>query len=251
MKKFNEDLTKFIQKHWIESYFCAALMLAVVVNIGMNLPIASLNASLEAPTWLGFWGSYLGGAIGCLPAIAAYRRSIDESKRQIEKEEANRRLSVRPILNLSSTPLERSFHALPHIFFSTAEGFKPMSSQLSTSIDIALHDSPQKGIKICIKNLGFGHALNVKLSYFGTVHYLGTIEQGSSTDQLFYLSNFKIHAWEKPSQLTAITFSIFLTYEDVFCNEYKQTINLILFSDEYSVVSDIKPVLIKRENIDA
>ena len=113
MKKLNHRLTKFIQDHWIGSYFLAILLLAIIINIGMQIPVISFNPSLDAPIWLTFWGSYLGGAIGCLPAIAAYRHSIDESKRQIERDEANHRLNVRPILNISFAPLGRSFYKLP------------------------------------------------------------------------------------------------------------------------------------------
>lgn len=96
MKKSKQKLTKFIQKHWVAAYFCAALMIAVVVNIGMSLPITSFNTLLDEDDWLTFWGSYLGGAIGCLPAIAAYRHSIDESDRQHKESEESRRLAVMP-----------------------------------------------------------------------------------------------------------------------------------------------------------
>lgn len=257
MKKLNHRLTKFIQDHWIGSYFLAILLLAIIINIGMQIPVISFNPSLDAPIWLTFWGSYLGGAIGCLPAIAAYRHSIDESKRQIERDEANHRLNVRPILNISFAPLGRSFYKLPYISFSTLEGFEPVSPPQERDIDNALRQFPEKGSLLSIKNLGFGHALNATLTYtnpctnFKTIHYLGTIERDSLIEQLFYFSNFKTVASKKAPIPTAITYSLFLSYEDVFCNEYKQQLHLILFPDEYAIVSETKPVLIKKESINA
>lgn len=78
MKKLNHRLTKFIQNHWFGFYVVVMLAIPGIVNFLMNLAIPTLP-ELTAPTWLGFWGSYLGGAIGCLPALAAYDPSLFES----------------------------------------------------------------------------------------------------------------------------------------------------------------------------
>lgn len=51
---------------WLILYVLAILVVAGVIDLFMYLAIPTAPG-LNAPTWLTFWGSYLGGAIGCLP----------------------------------------------------------------------------------------------------------------------------------------------------------------------------------------
>lgn len=66
--------------HWIILYVVAILLVACAVNGLMYLAVPTLP-DLNAPTWLTFWGSYLGGAIGCLPALAALYDNRREARR--------------------------------------------------------------------------------------------------------------------------------------------------------------------------
>ena len=98
MKKLNHRLTKFIQNHWFGFYVVVMLAIPGIVNFLMNLAIPTLP-DLNAPSWLGFWGSYLGGAIGCLPALAALYDNRREARRQHEESERSRRLAVMPVFD--------------------------------------------------------------------------------------------------------------------------------------------------------
>ena len=61
--------------HWLWKYVAAILLFAATVNGAMYLPIPTLS-TLTSGDWLGFWGGYLGGAIGCIPAIAALLHDV-------------------------------------------------------------------------------------------------------------------------------------------------------------------------------
>lgn len=86
---------------WILGYVAAILAIAVVINIAMGFSIPT-NASLNGPTWLGFWGSYLGGAIGCVPALLALYDNRREARRQHEESEKSRRLAAMPVFDCKS-----------------------------------------------------------------------------------------------------------------------------------------------------
>lgn len=187
MKKDKQKLTKFIQKHWIAAYFCAALIIAVVVNIGMRLPIVSFNTSLKSDTWLTFWGSYLGGAIGCLPALAAYRHSIDESDRQHKESEESRRLSVMPVFDC-------------RIRYISTEYAKDDSSQYFVidsngtlregDFDDWLElDCYQKCNYIDLCNCGLGPALQAKLRFKDHCVDLFNLKNGYTAHYIFFPSD--------------------------------------------------------------
>ena len=53
--------------HWIILYVVVILLVACAVNGLMYLAVPT-SPGLTAPSWLDFWGGYLGGAIGCVPA---------------------------------------------------------------------------------------------------------------------------------------------------------------------------------------
>ena len=93
---------------WIFLYILGILLLAAIVNALMGLSIPT-DASLNAPTWLGFWGSYLGGAIGCLPALAALYDNRREARRQHEESEKSRRLAAMPVFDCRIRHVSRSY----------------------------------------------------------------------------------------------------------------------------------------------
>ena len=96
---------------WILGYAAVILVIAVVINVAMGFSIPT-NAGLTAPTWLGFWGSYLGGAIGCIPAFLALQHSITESKHHRKEAQQERQLSARPVFDCRIRYVSRSFARL-------------------------------------------------------------------------------------------------------------------------------------------
>lgn len=206
MKKDKQKLTKFIQKHWIAAYFCAALIIAVVVNIGMRLPIVSFNTSLKSDTWLTFWGSYLGGAIGCLPAIAAYRHSIDESNRQHQEfqeqlqesrkqadeqygnMEKDRHLSHLPVIDnrlkyiKSLTDLSSVSISSIRILLeqgSIPNGYAPKTPDL-VEIQNILKKNKLDVVLLNIRNVGHGPALAISLYFAASAFSIGTLAEQES-----------------------------------------------------------------------
>lgn len=85
--------------HWLWKYVAAILLFAAAVNGAMYLPIPTLS-TLTSSDWLGFWGGYLGGAIGCIPAIAALLHSQAEAKRLHEETAEAQRCSVLPVFSV-------------------------------------------------------------------------------------------------------------------------------------------------------
>lgn len=185
MKKDKQKLTKFIQKHWIAAYFCAALIIAVVVNIGMRLPIVSFNTSLKSDTWLTFWGSYLGGAIGCLPAIASYRHSIDESSRQHKESEESRRLAVMPVFDcrIRYVSTEYAKNNSSNFFLVDPDGV--LREAIDDGDDWSeLYFCPDCNyIDLC--NCGLGPALQVKLRFKDHCVDLFNLKNGYTAHYIF------------------------------------------------------------------
>lgn len=246
---------------WLAAYVVVILAIALLINAAMLLPIPTI-AALDAPTWLTFWGSYLGGAIGCIPAIAAYRHSIDDSKRRDEAEERKRRLDVRPIMLISSSPVAASdIKNYPLVIFSSSEGLLDWGTSMQDQVPIL----PNTCL-LTIKNLGQGHALNLKLSYetprgmFTSVE-LGTLEKEKAMRTVFCFSDF-ISSPDSDSDpgpgpdsdadsdpdtdsLAFYILNLTLTFEDVLRNEYQQKIHLSYDAVFFNFLSRPDPVLKK------
>lgn len=222
MKKDKQKLTKFIQKHWIAAYFCAALIIAVVVNIGMSLPIASFNTLLDEDTWLTFWGSYLGGAIGCLPAIASYRHSIDESSRQHKESEESRRLAVMPVFDC-------------RIRYISTEYAKDNSSQYFVidsngtlregDFDDWLElDCYQKCNYIDLCNCGLGPALQAKLRFKDHCVDLFNLKNGYTAHYIFFpIDKYFLSSNAKHT----VCFTV--ECQDIYGNLYAQELSFKVF----------------------
>lgn len=236
---------------WLAAYVVIILAIALLINAAMLLPIPTI-AALDAPTWLTFWGSYLGGAIGCIPAIAAYRHSIDDSKRRDEAEERKRRLDVRPIMLISASPVAASdLKNYPLVTFSSSEGLLDWGTSMQDQVPIL----PNTCL-LTIKNLGQGHALNLKLSYetpgeMFTSVVLGTLEKEKAMCTVFCFSDIISSPdpdADPDSDTNSSAFCILnltLTFEDVLRNEYQQKIQLSYDAASFNFLSHPDPVLKK------
>lgn len=220
MKKGKQKLTKFIQKHWVAAYFCAALMIAVVVNIGMSLPITSFNTLLDEDDWLTFWGSYLGGAIGCLPALAAYRHSIDESNRQHQEfqeqlqesrkqageqygnMEKDRHLSHLPVIDNQLTyiksiaDLSSSFSSICVVLKqdTNASGHFQQAPDIS-EINEIIKTNRYDVVLLKIRNIGHGPALAIGLHFASSSFSIGTLAEQESCMVLLCLERTDTRAY--------------------------------------------------------
>lgn len=219
MKK-GHKLTEFVQDHWISFYFAAALIVALIVNLGMSFPFASFNSYLDSGNWLGFWGSYLGGAIGCLPAIAAYRHSIDESKRQHAENEENRRLSVIPVFDCRIRYVSTKYAWKNSLNFFLIDLNGKLQEADENGDDWSELDCYQKCNFIDLCNCGLGPALQAKLFFNGHCVDLFNLQNGYTAHYIFLPSDKYFL-----SANTGSTVQFTIECLDIYGNHYAQDIS--------------------------
>lgn len=232
MKKINHCLSKFIQDHWIVAYFLAILFLAVVINFGMQIPVISFNPSLDAPMWLGFWGSYLGGAIGCLPALAALYDNRREARRQHEESETSRRLAAMPVIACEDS--SSAFQA------AMLDEFLKLSALVLLDSNKGLHDSFSADrptqyaeklkqldrsyswiIYLDFQNIGEGPALNVSLACLN-VPQPGVISLASIGSNEHKAILVCLQMPSETDEYSQLQYDIGITFNDIFGNHYLQ-----------------------------
>lgn len=199
MKK-NDELKKK-EDRWIFTYILAIISIAFIINLLMSPSIPSIS-SIDAPTWLTFWGSYLGGAIGCLPAIAALQHSRRESRRQHEEflqqqkeAEKDRHFSHLPMLDCVITyyPQENipripfsEINAMFEIYPDHSQSTWPIINFQTLSELSFVPD--RKFFLLRIKNVGFGPALSTKLQLVHPPFFsFGTLSVGDKFNLIVIL----------------------------------------------------------------
>ncbi len=256
MKKDKQKLTKFIQKHWIAAYFCAALIIAVVVNIGMRLPIVSFNTSLKSDTWLTFWGSYLGGAIGCLPALAALYDNREEARRQHEENKESHRLAVIPVISCEICNIPYSLEEMTSsptffgaIFLDISEGFhdafRPSNASGYKEKLKQYKNFHSNDVLFTFKNIGTGPALNVAVSCLGTPQNKSTLLKSIGSNET---TSFRLYI-QIPSEADdnyRVQYDIEITFSDIFGNYYVQVQPLICTKDTCGLGNISRIELIKK-----
>lgn len=158
--------------HWIFLYVVAILLVAGAVNGLMYLSVPTLPV-LDAKTWLGFWGSYLGGAIGCVPALLALYDNRREARRQHEESERSRRLAALPVIDCKCN--------YSSLLLGESKQFSEISCIIFLDESVGLHDQAfYNNPKDCLndaveldasfsrtflefRNIGSGPALNLSL----------------------------------------------------------------------------------------
>lgn len=160
--------------HWIFLYVVAILLVAGAVNGLMYLAVPTLP-DLNAPTWLTFWGSYLGGAIGCVPALLALYDNRREARKQHEESEKTRRLATMPVISCENNSSSFSLNQVDSlltlsgmILLDMASGFHNFFSPADPKkyveyLDL-IDDSYSGFVFIDFQNIGLGPALNVSIS---------------------------------------------------------------------------------------
>ena len=240
---------------WILGYVAAILAIAGAINFAMGFSIPT-SASLNGPTWLGFWGSYLGGAIGCLPALAALYDNRREARRQHEESEKSRRLSALPVIGCEDS-FSRFYVVHPDAFLdlssmvrlNQAEGLhKAFSSYDPTEYaeKISQLDPSYSGfIYLTFHNIGHGPALNVTVACLN-VSQESTIPLNS------------IGSNEKKSMMLAVQippeadehyqaqYHIGISFSDIFGNHYVQTQPLFCRKTEHALGNTSVPELLEK-----
>lgn len=182
---------------WILIYAAGILILAAVINYMMGLSIQSSNASLDATAWLGFWGSYLGGAIGCLPALAALLHSKAQAEEQRQDVEKDRHLANLPVLDNNIIHIQNLINFPKGSLSSTQilleschdpKGFSINNVTLERISDILDADHSDV-ILLQMKNIGHGPALSVSLHFEATSQFpLGALAEGETFNLILSLA---------------------------------------------------------------
>lgn len=233
--------------HWLWKYVAAILLFAAAVNGAMYLPIPTLS-TLTSGDWLGFWGGYLGGAIGCIPAIAALLHSQAEAKRLHEETAEAQRCSVLPIFSVSTDArfsddnLTKDSCCVALNPDGTAN-VKTSVTYLDTRIFLNQHLSNDFMRYNCqLQNVGLGPALNLEL-------YVKLKSKPNQSRVIFntYGTGEAVHFLLcVPKKATS---NIQVLYSDIFGNRYSQS-----FSIEYVAADNAyirhpfsTPILVKPE----
>jgi len=205
--------------NWLWLYVTGVISFAFLVNIAMYIPIPTLE-TLDAPDWLSFWGGYLGGVLGCIPAFAALKESQRQAKKQHEENQTDRRLQVMPVFNC------RIFTAsYGHVKKLTTSGYFILDSDFVLR-EPDYDEYPEKErydyvnyVEIC--NCGLGPALGVKLSCNGIPVDLFHFKHNDTFQYLLEPSWNLLHKCKSTAKPSTLEFNF--VYTDVFGNEYSQS----------------------------
>lgn len=239
--------------HWIFLYVVAILLVAGAVNVLMYLAVPTLP-DLNAPTWLGFWGSYLGGAIGCIPAIAAYYHGIDESKRQHEETKTDRRLGVMPVFSCRSNALSYDAMKAGTLSSLIGHGYVDETSGLHDLFSFHNKDKYMEEILnnndnyqhmfLELQNIGFGPALNISLTCSNTSTHCKSFLNGVGAGDIKTLFLSVLIPSESDATYQ-FQYQFVLSFSDIFGNNYTQTFILQVKSGRHSVGKVSLPTLKK------
>ncbi len=225
MNKNDEPKKKEVR--WICLYILVIIVIAGLINLLMSPSIPSIS-SIDAPTWLNFWGSYLGGAIGCLPAIAALQHSRRESCRQHLENEKNRRLSALPVfactlnsISFMSGQMESLETLSGIVHLSQKRGFYGQTrswNPLKYAEHVLSSDENEQPTLFELRNIGAGPALNVSLACAPSpavpIQSIGMGEKSTLT--------FLIYIPPDAKEDYMVHYDIHILFSDIFGNRYLQ-----------------------------
>ena len=226
---------------WLVLYVFGILLLAGAVDFLMQFPFPSFNQTLNAPSWLDFWGGYLGGAIGCLPALAALYDNREEARRQHEENKESRRLAVMPVFDcrIRYVSVKYAWENSSNFFLIDQNGIFRKADDLGDD-DFELDQSPKCNyIDLC--NCGSGAALQVKLFYKDCCVDLFNLKSGDTAHYIFLPSNKYFFA---PEAEDRIQFTV--ESQDIYGNRYEQNLSFKIFK---CFVDKIKYLEFQAESI--
>lgn len=211
------DGPKKNEGRWICLYILAIIGIAGLIHLLMSPSIPSIS-SIDAPTWLTFWGSYLGGAIGCLPAIAALQHSRREARRQCEKEQEDSRRSVMPVIDCRICDGPRECFS-PKSDNAFAVNFHGYFHEEDDEEWLLYEQNPLCNfLELC--NCGLGPALQVKLTFNNSSVDLFHLKNGHTFHYILDLSYPYFCALSTAN--SPIIFEV--DFFDIYGNHYSQSI---------------------------
>lgn len=241
---------------WIFLYILGVLLLAIVINIAMGFSIPSADKSLDGPAWLDFWGGYLGGAIGCLPALAALYDNRREARRQHEESETSRRLAAMPVFacensftRLYATQLDAFFDVSGMALLNQTEGlheafsaFDPLKyAEKADQLDASFSSF----ICLTFHNIGHGPALNISVACLNASEQHGSIPLksiGSNEKKSLVLA---VQIPPDTDEHYQVQYQIGISFSDIFGNRYVQVQPLFCRKTEHALGNISVPELIE------
>lgn len=240
--------------HWIILYVVVILLVACAVNGLMYLAVPT-SPGLTAPSWLDFWGGYLGGAIGCDPALLALYDNRREARRQHAESEKSRRIAAMPVIACEDN--SSAFQA------ARLDEFFKLSALVLLNSDKGLHDSfsadrPTRYaeklkqldssyswiIYLDFQNIGAGPALNVSLACLNVPNpgaiSLASIGSNERKTLLVCLQTPPAHEHHQ------IQYDIGITFNDIFGNHYVQVQPLFCRKAQRALGNISVPELIEK-----
>ena len=218
----------------------------------MKVPIPSLNRSLSASDWLGFWGGYLGGALGCLPALAALFDNRREADRQHVESEKSRRLSALPVFSCDGNSLsfvsgqpETVTTLSGLIFLSQDAGFHGQFSSWNPeeyAEKVLEADENYLCLFFELRNIGAGPALNVSLACAPSSPIpMKSIGIGEKSTVIL-----AVYIPPDADQSYLYTYKIQISFTDIFGNQYLQCQPFNVRKAEYAFSEISTPELIEK-----
>lgn len=210
--------------HWLWKYVAAILLFAAAVNGAMYLPIPTLS-TLTSSDWLGFWGGYLGGAIGCIPAIAALLHSQSESKRLHEETAEAQRCSVLPVFSVF---VDRNLAAKSPDEYDMFIALSPDGkiARIPNACNSDYYDFLEEfdadewvRCNLSLKNIGLGPALNPLLTFT-----LGEMKNRSIAG--FHSLSTAQNILILLSAPARVSLQCKMEYSDIFGNKYSQSFSI-------------------------
>ena len=163
-------------KQWLKKYWwlplCIlfAFSLPVFVNTAFLLFHFNTGAELNNATWLGFWGSYLGGLLSSVAALIALYLTYRQQERYHKEAKESDRLRVLPVAIASMCAREEAQKTTYSCIAVDQNGKIKLRTMNSKELvhQFETSDSPGTYLShIEIKNIGLGPALDVRISTDG------------------------------------------------------------------------------------
>ena len=233
---------------WIIFYILLAAGTPWILNLAFMRFTVDSAEDLGNPQWLGFWGSFLGSALACIPALIAITQNNRFARQQHMEFLTSQRLSVRPIFDL------KIYHDLyPKSSKEVFDGIYAMDKQGALYhpdyYDFIFLSQSQSANKMKFINCGSGPALQATLSMNqSSVNLPHLAKESNSAFQFFPDMEFFKGKISKGSGV----FSLELTFCDIYGNRYTQPFKVKCYpcSDEgidylsFDVISVSQPELL-------
>ncbi len=181
--------------------------------------------------WLGFWGSYLGGVVGCAAAlIALFITFKQQEQHHIDMCETDR-LRMLPSINFSVIPIRSQLsEALTTIILQKPKQVTYIIHSEKETMDscVRKYGEGRRYYMAELKNIGVGPAFGIKIYIESSVENkecaeIGNVGVGDSTTALVFFED----DW---------SFNLRIEFEDVFKNKYWQSVKVECHGDELNSI---------------